>query len=251
MGNLLNLKIANLRSRLADRWLDFKPYIQTLPVGQPALRFFHATSQSTDWYDPLGAHLIAEFNWVQQHLGGNDENIIDAGAFHGLYAMVMADAAGSNSRIVAVDPVASNGAIMEANFALNDLRIETIKAAVSTNNASQQFTNESCGRLSSSGSLHVDCMTLPQIMSDATVVKMDIEGAEFSVLPAQIDKMQQVHTWIVEIHHAYSATPESILELFHSRGFELLSLNRKTAQVKSVDDRKSWTDRTSLIAVRR
>ena len=213
MSNRLGNKLAHWQTRLIDRWMDFKPYIQDLPVGEPRLRFFHATSQSVDWYEPLGAHLVAEFLWVQQHISGRNEYIVDAGAFHGLYAMVMANAAGPDSRVVAVDPVKSNGAIMEVNFALNGLDIRIENAAVSLRDEPQHFTTESCGRLSEKGALTVDGKTLPSIMVDATVVKMDIEGAEFSVLPAQLDQMSQVHTWIVEIHPGYGSDPDIILEL--------------------------------------
>ena len=251
MSKQLSQKVAHWRTRLVDRWMDFKPYIQDLAVGDPKLRFFHATSQSVDWYEPLGAHLIAEFQWVQQHLGGRNENIVDAGAFHGLYAMVMANAAGPDSRVVAVDPVESNGAIMEVNFALNNLNINIENAAVSLRDEPQHFTTESCGHLSETGALTVDGKTLPSIMADATVVKMDIEGAEFSVLPAQIDQMSRVHTWIVEIHPGYGSDPDIILKLFRSRNFELLYLDRASAQVVPLSEFGSWNDRTSLIAFKR
>ena len=156
MSNQLRHKMAHWRTRLVDRWVNFKPYIQDLPVGDPALRFFHATSQSVDWYEPLGAHLVAEFQWVQQHLRGRSENIVDAGAFHGLYAMVMANAAAPGSRVVAIDPVKSNCAVMEVNFALNGLTIDIENAAVSLRDEPQHFTTESCGRLSDKGALTVD-----------------------------------------------------------------------------------------------
>ena len=243
--------MAHWRTRLVDRWMDFKPHVQDLPVGDPALRFFHATSQSVDWYEPLGAHLLAELQWVQQHLRGRIENIVDAGAFHGLYAMVMANAAAAGSRVVAVDPVKSNCAVTEVNFALNGLTIKIENAAVSLRDEPQRFTTESCGRLSDKGALTVDGKTLPSIMADATVVKMDIEGAEFSVLPAQIDQMSKVHTWIVEIHPGYGSDPDIILELFRSRNFELLYLDRASAQVVPLSESGTWDDRTSLIALKR
>ncbi|MDH3691095.1 MAG: FkbM family methyltransferase [Gammaproteobacteria bacterium] len=249
MSSLISRKLANVRARLVDRVLEFKPFIKTLSIGSCDLRFFYATSQAVDWYDPLGPHLHAEFEWLQQRIAGRVETIIDAGAYHGLYAMVMARAAAPGSRVVAVDPVASNAAIMEANFAINGLDIEIVQAAVSDADAPISFTRESCGRIVQSGGLAVAGRKLTSILPEATVAKIDIEGAEFSVLPQQIDAMPTVHTWIVEIHPDFGFDPAIVLDLFRARSFELLVLNRQAARVQPLASDAPWTERTSLIAL--
>jgi|GEM_PF-1718711 len=243
-------KLANLRSRAADRLLDFKPYIGALEIGDQRLRFFYATAQAVDWYEPLDPHLLAEFAWLQERLNGHREIILDAGAYHGLYAMVLAGAAASGSRIMAVDPVASNVAIMEANFALNGLDIDIVQAAVTDRDGPVSFTRESCGRISSGGPVHVDGRRLPTLLPDATVVKIDIEGAEHAVLSEQLDAMAQVHTWIVEIHPGFDFDPEAVITLFRERGFSLNVLDRQRAAVVAWAESGVWTQRTSLIALR-
>lgn len=250
MNNSVTRKLAHLQTRFVDRFLDFKPFIATLPVGEPPIRFFHGTAQAADWYSPLGPHLIAEFEWVKQHIARKVENIIDAGAFHGLYSMVLANAAGPGSRVIAVDPVESNGAIMEANFALNHLSIEIVKAVISDTESTQRFTRESCGKISDSGALAVAGRTLPSIMADATIVKLDIEGAEFSVLPLQLDEMHRVHTWIVEIHPGYGSDPRTLLNLFRERPFQLFKLERHSATLIPLNKDETWNDRATLIALR-
>ena len=250
MSSLVARKIAHARARFVDRVLEFKPYVRSLAIGNTELRFFHATSQAVDWYDPLGAHLHAEFEWVQQRLAGKVETIIDAGAYHGLYTMVMARAAGAGSRVLAVDPVASNVAIMEANFAINRLDIEIVEAAVHDADAPISFTRESCGRIADDGGITVQGRTLTSIAADATVAKIDIEGAEFSVLPRQVDAMAKVHTWIVEIHPDFGFDPAIVLDLFRQREYELLVLNRRSGQVEPLASDARWTERTSMIAIR-
>jgi len=250
MNNVLGRKLANLRSRAADRLLDFKPYIGTLDIGGQPLRFFYATAQAVDWYEPLDPHLHAEFEWLQGHLHGHQETILDAGAYHGLYAMVLARAAATGSRVVAVDPVASNVAIMEANFALNGLTIDIVRAAVTDRDAPVSFTRESCGRITQGGALSVDGRRLPSLLPDATVVKVDIEGAEYAVLPGQIDAMARVHTWIVEIHPGFGFDPEAVIVLFRERDFSLHVLDRARAAIVPWPADGVWTERTSLIALR-
>jgi hypothetical protein len=68
-------------------------------------------------------------------------------------------------------------------------------------------------------------------MPDATIIKLDIEGAEFSVLPAQIDEMKSVHTWIVEVH-TRNNDPPRLMKLFYNRGYQLYWVNRNTATVE-------------------
>jgi len=250
MNNVISRKLTTLRARVADRVLDFKPYLRTLEIGETRLRFLYATAQAVDWYDPLDPHLHAEFEWLQGHLAGRSETILDAGAYHGLYAMVLARAAASGSRVVAVDPVASNVAIMEANFALNGLAIEIVEAAVTDRDAPVAFTKESCGRIVADGMPSVEGRRLPSLLPDATVAKVDIEGAEFDVLPTQLDEMPHVHTWIVEIHPGFGFDPAVVLELFRGRGFALHVLDRESAAVVPWPDDAVWRERTSLIALR-
>ena len=250
MSNLVTRKIANVKARVVDRMLDFKPYIKTHSIGNTELDFFYTTAQAVDWYDPLVPHLHAEFEWVQQRLAGKQEIILDAGAYHGLYTMIMARAAAPGSRVVAVDPVASNVAIMKANFALNDIAVDIIEAAVSDSDGPLSFTNESCGRITGSGGVSVAGRTMPSILPDATIAKVDIEGAEFSVMPQQIDQMSSVHTWILEIHPDFGFDPRIVLDLFVERGFQMLVLNRQSGKVEPLAPEQPWTTRTSLFALR-
>ena len=255
MNLALSRRLANVRARVADRVLDFKPFLRTLAIGEERLRFFYATAQAVDWYDPLDPHLVAELEWLQRRLaaraaaGGGPETILDAGAYHGLYAMVLARAAAPGSRVVAVDPVASNGAIMAANFALNGLDIEIVRAAVTAVDAPVGFTRESCGRVTDGGAETVDGRRLTSLLPDATVAKVDIEGAEIDVLPEQLDRMTAVHTWIVEIHPGFGFDPETIVSLFRARGFALHVLDRARASVVPWPDGAVWRERTSLIAL--
>ena len=257
MNSLMSGKLAlpppHLRTRLSDRLLDFRPRIRTLAVGADSVRFLYATSQAVDWYDPLGEHLLAEFGWLQAHLAGRDERVIDAGAFHGLYSLVLAGACGAGSRVVAVDPVESNAAVMEANFALNGRPIEIVQAAVSTSDEPVRFSRESCGRIETSGGLEVPGRTLTSVLPDATVVKLDIEGAEFGVLPDQLDAMSAVHTWIVEVHPGYGHDPAIVLDLFRARAFELLRIgpryrSGRAARPDRAMDRAGDADRAASMS---
>lgn len=246
----VSTKLRQLKSQLVDQFLSFKPSIDTIQVAGRDIRFFFGTPQAEEWYRPLGAHLLAEFDWVVDRIGGRSERVIDAGAYHGLYSLVFGAAVGEDSRIVAVDPVPSNCAIIEANFALNRVQGKIVEAAVTDKDGPVSFTTASCGRIDKGGTVTYKGLRLPSIMADATVAKIDIEGAEATVLPGQIDEMPDVHTWIVELHPDFGVDAAPILDLFAKRGFALEVLDRNSAKVVPLDPTKPWSARTAFMATR-
>lgn len=246
----LNEHLGRIRDRLSDRLLEFKPRIVTLPLGAPPLRVFLGTPQAADWYDPLQPHTLAEFVWITEHLAGRPEKIVDAGAYHGLYSLVLARAAAPGSELVAVDPVPSNCALIEVNLALNGLTARIEQAAVSDRDGRVRFTGGSCGRIAAGGGTEHPAKRLASILPDATVVKLDIEGAEFGVLPAALDQLPAVHTWLVEIHPERGRDCQMLLDPFRHKGYHLAWLDRRAAEVRPWPADATWTERTTLIARR-
>lgn len=250
MSAQVALRLNQLRSRLSDRFLAFKPSIETFAVDGHEIRFFVGTPQAVEWYVPLTPHLRAEFEWIAQRLAGHREAMIDAGAYHGIYALVMGKAAGAGSRLAVVDPVPSNCAIIAANLALNGIEGRIVEAAVSTEDAPVSFSTGSCGRITEGGARSCAGTRLPTIMPEATVAKIDIEGAEAAVLPQQIDAMPRVHTWMVELHPDLGADTKAIIALFVERGYALHRLDRAAAAVVPFAPDDTWDGRSTLIAVR-
>ena len=74
------------------------------------------------------------------------------------------------------------------------------------------------GHIVDRGGIRRPARRLRSILPDATIVKLDIEGAEFEVLPAQIDDLPAPRVWIVEIHPARGRDPATVLDAF--RGLE-------------------------------
>lgn len=250
MQTAVTTRLEQIRSRLADRFLAFKPALEPLPVDGLDLRFFYATPQAMEWYRPLAPHLRAEFEWLAARIGGHPERLVDAGAYHGIYALVMGKAAAPGSPLAVVDPVASNTAVIEANLALNGLSGEVVRAAVTAQDGPVSFTADSCGRIDTAGPVRIDGRRLSGILPGATVVKLDIEGAEGSVLPAEIDAMDSVHTWVVELHPDLGVDATRMIGLFVERGYTLECLDRKSARVVPFSPDTPWVGRSSLMATR-
>jgi FkbM family methyltransferase len=243
-------RLDKLRSQLSDRLLAFKPYVKSLPIEGCPIRFFYATPQAARWYDPLQDKNRRELEWLIAKLGLEGQKIIDAGAYHGLYTIVFAKAAGALGEVVAVDPVSSNAAVIEVNLAINGLRGRVESCAISNAEGEVGFSADSCGRIVDRGRIRCPSRRLRSIMPDATVVKLDIEGAEFEVVPAQIDELPAARTWIVEIHPARGRNPVAVLDAFRTRPFDLWWGDPVSGRLERYAG-EPWTTRSTLVAIRR
>jgi FkbM family methyltransferase len=250
MKGLLQAKVEKLRAHVRDRVLDFQPYIRTLEIDGCPIRFFYATAQSASWYDPFKEKNRCELEWLIANTAPEGQKIIDAGAYHGLYATVFAKAAGERGEVVAVDPVPSNQAVIEVNLAINGLRGRVEGCVVSNMDGEVAFSSESCGHIVDRGGVRRPSRRLRSILPEATIVKVDIEGAEFEVIPAQIDELPSARVWIVEIHPGRGRDPATVLDAFRIRPFDLWWGHPTTGRIEPYAG-EPWTTRTTLIAMRR
>lgn len=246
---MLQTKLQKLRARVSDRLLDFQPYIRRLEIDGAPIRYFYATAQAASWYDPLKPRNRREIEWLIANIAPAEQKIIDAGAYHGLYTLVFAKTAGERGEVVAVDPVPSNQAVIEVNLALNGLRGRVEGCVVSNIDGEVSFSRDSCGHIIGSGGLHRPSRRLRSILPDATIVKLDIEGAEFDVVPAQIDELPRARVWIVEIHPGRGRNPAVVIDPFRTRQFDLWWSHPTDGRVQRYAG-EPWTARATLIAMR-
>jgi FkbM family methyltransferase len=243
-------RLQKVWARLSDRMLDFQPYIRTLEIDGCPIRFFYATAQAASWYDPFKEKNRRELEWLIRTIEPEGQKIIDAGAYHGLYATVFAKAAGPLGEVVAVDPVPSNAAVIEVNLAINGLRGRVETCAISNVEGEVAFSSDSCGHIVERGGTRRPSCRLRSILPDAAIVKVDIEGAEFEVVPAQLDELPAARVWIVEIHPARGRDPASVLDVFRARPFDLWWAHPASGGIEPYRN-EPWTTRATLIAIRR
>lgn len=255
MGVRIMKKIKSLLSRNFSLFTpaspEFEPYIKDLPIDNCLCRFFYGTPQAKEWYDPLKPYAKAEYDWVIKNINLRNQKIIDGGAHHGQYSVVFAVGSGYTSEVISVDPVSLNSTLIEVNMTLNEAKAKIDQCAISNLDGSISFSFGSNGRIVSKGGLTKHAKRLPSILKDATIVKLDVEGAEFTILPNQIDEMSNVHTWIKEIHPTPTRDPNVLIDLLRKKEFELLWVNREGAFVEPYPDPLSWKSHNTVFAIRK
>ncbi|MEL7429405.1 MAG: FkbM family methyltransferase [Pseudomonadota bacterium] len=152
--------------------------------------------------------------------------IVDIGANFGEISLCFAQRF-PKARIIAVEPVSSNIAVMEENLAVQDFdtsNIELVKLAVSdkleevriTNHLGSQNSIVAKRNLSHNRYETVACKSIDQIFSDAGIdqcdfLKIDIEGAEPDVREGLARVLPCVS--IVQLEFSYKNTPENYAKL--------------------------------------
>jgi FkbM family methyltransferase len=229
---------------------SFEPYVKTLDIRGIGGRFLFATPQAKAWYDPLKPYAKLEYEWVIENVPLKGQKILDAGAHHGQYSVVFALAAAPPAQLVAVDPYPMNCALTELNLLLNGVNATIEECAVAATNGEVHFERQSNGQIIAEGGFIVPARTLDSLLPDADVIKLDVEGAEYSILPAAIDSLPSAHTWIVEIHPIGNPHPDQLITLFQERGYEVFYVNRDSNVVEPYRLNTDWKIHSTVFARR-
>ena len=210
-------------------------------------RFLLATPEAEQWYAPPKAHAMLEYEWVSRNVKLAGEIVYDVGCHHGHYALALA--AERPSKLVCIDAVEANVTIARANLASNSYVAEMHFLAISTRDGTAEFTGDTNGRVVDEGVLRVPSARLPSVAADATVIKLDIEGEEFRVLPDQLKQLPGVHTWIIEIHPWKTRDPRQLVPLLTDH-FDVQWINRAEMRVEPLPKVADWSSHTTVICRR-
>jgi len=212
-----------------------------IPLGVRDFKFLVCTDEARAWYDPIKPYTKLEYQWVLDNLLIDGRRVIDAGGHHGHYSIIF-----KGAHLTIVEPFYHNLQIIWKNMELNGIEYRYEMGVVGRNRGLRNFHLTSNGYFDNDSGTQVECFKLCEIDHDANIVKLDVEGAEFEILPRQIDDLPYCDTWIIEIHPSHG-NPDDIANAFDVRGFELLKVNRKKMIVEpyQYDD---WPTHATLIA---
>lgn len=210
------------------------------------LKFNVHTEEGRQWYDPIKPYTALEYEWVLDNVDLTGK-ILELGGHHGHYSVVLASKGGG---LLVVEPHPDNCEIILDNLDINGQSATVYKGAVTSYDGECSFTGETNGRVIPFGKMTVRCETMKSLMPDAQVVKMDIEGGEFSILPAGIEEMPHVHTWIIELH-PYWNNPHELCAAFIKMGFLALKVDRKRMRVTEYDMIDDWETHATCIFLRK
>jgi FkbM family methyltransferase len=173
--------------------------------------------------------------------------VYDIGANIGWYSVLAARAVGPSGSVVAFEPSLENALLAQQNAAVNGLENVTVVPAALTDHdgwmtlitqgsleGRLELQDGSVGQGGETGSAEVNRMLVPVASLDTwlqltgqpapTLVKIDVEGAEASVLRGMRRTLQEARpTIIVELH----GTREAVADELDAAGYEHRPIERE------------------------
>jgi hypothetical protein len=87
----------------------------------------------------------------------------------------------------------------------------------------------------------VPCRPLSQIVPDATVVKVDIEGHEYGVLEEALPRLSRVRAWALELHRVPGRPLQRALGALMAQGYRVYAAGRQPGESRWVSAEISAT----------
>lgn len=213
----------------APDWIS-KICRRRFPEMKVRTRRFHGLSLIVDPSDLSQLVILDEI--LVQHIYNfkavpfTPDLVLDCGAHIGMFTLLAAGAF-PDTRIIAFEPEPGNFVWLKKQLDANQLSIEAIQAAVSIRDGRAPFlTGQGCGGmlviadLDSSNTISVQTVNLAALISKARckrlLLKLDIEGAEDTVLPAVMSKLPEECAIFLETHNGHLGWEKTVRFLENS-----------------------------------
>jgi FkbM family methyltransferase len=143
--------------------------------------------------------------------------VADIGAQSGFYSLLLSKRVGAQGQVIAFEPLPANYRLLEENLRLNKIEnVIVCREAVADRNGTLnfQFPSDEPSLIAGpvlaedeTGTFDVPCVSLDDFVAGKPIsfdlIKMDVEGAEGSVLAGATKTLQRLHPiLIIELHHA-------------------------------------------------
>jgi FkbM family methyltransferase len=204
-----------------------------LPVNQGPLRGRKWISGASDHGCWLGSYEYRKQRLFATLVSQGD-TAFDIGANVGFYTLLASVQAGPKGAVVAFEPLPRNVELLERHLRLNALdNVTVMNAAVGNRMGTVRFAphlhSNSMGQIDENGSLEVPLVSLDGLMESGSiavpsVVKIDVEGAEYDVLQGGAQLLARAQPVILLATHG-AEVHSNCCDLLQSWGYQLSAVN--------------------------
>jgi FkbM family methyltransferase len=254
LGKLDSVRLIN--TRIANRLLNNNINVDAVKVLGHTMYLDQNDCLNLSWNKIYEAYETK----IMKSLIKPGDVVVDLGAFIGYYTLIFAEIVGQSGQVVAFEPRPSNAQILRKNIQVNNYsNVLVEEKAVS--DVEGKITlylctdNHGMNRLYKSAycdeSVEVECITLDSYFKNSNkkidFIKMDVEGSEYGVLEGMtriLEKNNNIKI-LLEFNPSsiieYGKTPEELIGLLNSYGFNIYRLNRRT-KAKDIIQPKSMSN---------
>jgi FkbM family methyltransferase len=168
--------------------------------------FFIGNVTGKSWY---GSKTDAsyEMRFVKDNLIKRGAIVFECGAHHGAQTILLSRWVGGSGKVIAIEPIPENVAILKRNIDLNRLtNVLVVDRAVGSQCGHQSMTRKSNGAISVTPrkGIQVVSITLDRLAEELglnpTFIKIDVEGYEYQVLEGCKLVLSTTPALFVEVH---------------------------------------------------
>ena len=191
--------------------------------------------------------LQPQLRWYRRTVPLKGEVIADVGANVGDISQLFAERCGRKGKVVSIEPVPANIKAIETKIrrAKADKWWKLKRCACSNEDSrvTLRVIKASWGINSAvvpgdeGKTIEVPCYRLKRLVPDATVVKLDVEGHEYAILPDVMKTLgKQVRCYALELHAVEDHPLEATLGALVDAGYALITAGHRR------DDPSEWLD---------
>jgi len=173
----------------------------------------------------------------------NGTTFFDIGANVGFYTLLASSLVGNAGKVFAFEPVPRNLAFLKKHLEMNDVQnVRVFNAAVSDRSGVAQFSegpSNSMGKLAGEGALTVELVSLDGLLAEGKItrpnyMKIDVEGAEFSVLQGARNLLTDASPMIFLATHGNEVHSQCV-SLLQSLGYTCRPVD-ETKDIQTCDE---------------
>lgn len=241
--NISGISNRSVIGRLIRLPLALIPASLPLPVLQGPLRGYRWIAGSSNHGCWLGSYEYAKQRRFASMVHPGDV-VFDIGANAGFYTLLAASRVRPNGTVVAFEPLLENVRHIERHVQINRVdRVRIVQAAVGRNNGTARFqphASRAMGRISDSGTMDVDLVSLDALcdartIPDPTLMKIDVEGAELSVLDGASRMLKRAQPTIFLATHG-AEIHRKCCEYLAAIGYTIRPIDETISSIDATDE---------------
>jgi FkbM family methyltransferase len=210
--------------------------------------FVIADEIGQQWYDGSPGQETPERVWCTEHIS-EGMTVVDAGAHHGMFSMILAGAVGASGKVYAYDPLPSNADLVTQNAELNGFPNIVSRPVGLSDSVGVLMVNANLGNVISvvdavhegDEGLALEMVRLDDDLSGVHVdfLKMDVEGGELAALRGAVGVLAHRPIVNLELHNALFAdrrkTMTEIFEIFDHDRWIYHVMSEQTDPIRVID----------------
>jgi FkbM family methyltransferase len=230
--------------------VGFKPEVIEREVVGEKYRFYLGNVTGKSWYGSKVDNSY-EMAFVKNHLIASGDVVIECGAHHGAQTILLSRWVGNTGKVIAVEPIPENVAILRTNIELNGLEnvvvVPEAAGAQCGYVSMRPYSNGSVAYNQNTDTIRMKCITLDKVAADLNVkptfLKIDVEGYEYQILEGSKNLLATTPAVFVEVHTLslarYGKTFADLWKLINPNLYNVYSQSEDDELPKTY----SWHDR--------